>query len=183
MTTKEETAYNKAATMETSEIREILALAAEKIQATKENDVCRYLSRDADNLDEGYFHHFSVQKMVRENPKKLASLLHKYILSPKNPKEVPPRQRAARGSKKASGIPFTKSDISRMVQILRTEGQHDLIRKLIPVDLKGVKRQLMQSIKNGEVQQALWDAYCELIQALERNPVSPGDFQNDLSSF
>lgn len=168
MTATEEVTCNK---INSVDIDDIILMAIEKVQALKENDICRYIPSDE---KDGYIHHFTMQKMRKERPAKLAALIHEHIMTPDNPKEVPPRQRAARGSKKNAGFLFTKSDISRIVGVLQDAGEHDLIHKLVPKDPKTVKKQLIQAIKNDEVQQPLWDAFCQ--QVTEKSGVSPEDF-------
>lgn len=135
--------------------------AIKKIGAKKENDICRYLPVSTG----GYIHHFTMRKMKTEQPEQLQALITKYITNADKPLSVPPKQRAARGSRKRRDqFLFSKQDIERMLNMARLAGDKDMIRKLTPKkDLRTIKRELIASIRHGRVDQELWHFYVEAI--------------------
>lgn len=143
------------------ELESVIATAIKKIGARKENDICRYLPVSTG----GYMHHFTMRKMKGENPKYLLQQVQKYIIHSDRPLMVPPKQRAARGSRKRRDqFVFTKQDLERMLNMARLAGDKDMVRKLTPKrDLRTVKRDLISSIRHGRVEPDLWNSYVESI--------------------
>ncbi len=137
--------------------------AMKKVGAKKENDICRYVP----GTKGGYIHHFSLRKMKNENPEQYIQILTKYITQPANPTKLPPNPRAPRGSRKRRDpLPLSKQDLDLLLTFARQSGRGDIIRKLAPRrDLKAVKRELISSIKKGEVKEELWLAYVESVAA------------------
>jgi hypothetical protein len=135
--------------------------AIKKVGAKKENDICRYLPMSTG----GYIHHFTMRKMKTEAPDELQNLITKHIINADKPLNVPPKQRAARGSRKRRDqFLFSKIDIERMLNMARHAGDKDMIRKLTPKkDLRTIKRELIASIRHGKVEQELWHFYVEAI--------------------
>ena len=82
--------------MENKQLDQLIHAAMKKVGAKKENDICHYLP----GATGGYIHHFTMRKMKGEDPKQLAEMINKYIIHPNNPQQVPPKSRAARGSRK-----------------------------------------------------------------------------------
>ena len=149
--------------------------AMKKVGAKKENDICRYLPISTG----GYIHHFTMRKMKTEAPEQLQNLITKFIINAEKPHTVPPKQRAARGSRKRRDqFLFSKVDIERMLNMARLAGDKDMIRKLTPKkDLRTVKRELIASIRHGNIEQELWHFYVEAInhhqQAIAAGVTSP----------
>lgn len=135
--------------------------AIKKVAARKENDLCRYLPVNTG----GYMHHFTMRKMKHEDPNQLLEMITKYILQSERPSSVPPKSRAARGSRKRRDqITFTKQDIDRMLHMARMAGDKEMIRKLTPrKDLRTIKRELISSIRHGRVEPELWNMYVEVM--------------------
>jgi hypothetical protein len=135
--------------------------AMKKIGGKKENDICRYLPVSTG----GYIHHFTMRKMKTEAPEQLHQLVTKYIVNTDKPHSVPPKQRAARGSRKRRDqFLFSKQDIERMLTMARSAGDKDMIRKLTPKkDLRTIKRELIASIRHGKIEHDLWNSYVETI--------------------
>lgn len=149
--------------------------AVKKIGGKKENDICRYLPVSTG----GYIHHFTMRKMRTEEPDQLQTLISKYITNVDKPISVPPKQRAARGSRKRRDqFLFSKQDIERMLNMARLAGDKEMIRKLTPKkDLRTIKRELIASIRHGKVDQELWHFYVEAINnhnAILASPVLAG---------
>lgn len=145
------------------ELEALINHAIKKIGGKKENDICRYLPVNTG----GYIHHFTMRKMKTEEPEQLQEMISKHILNVEKPMTVPPKQRAARGSRKRRDqFMFSKQDIERMLNMARLAGDKDMIRKLTPKkDLRTIKRELIASIRHGKVDQDLWHCYVEAISA------------------
>lgn len=135
--------------------------AIKKVGGKKENDICRYLPISTG----GYIHHFTMRKMKTEEPEQLLAMITKYIINIDKPSNVPPKSRAARGSRKRRDqFLFSKQDIERMLNMARLAGDKEMIRKLTPKkDLRTIKRELIASIRHGKVDQELWHFYVEAI--------------------
>jgi len=146
----------------------LIQQAAKKIGAKKENDICRYIPSPKG----GYIHHFTMRKMRTEAPEQLRSLITKHIINVDKPHSVTPKPRAARGSRKRRDqFLFTKQDIERMLNLARATGDKEMIRRLTPKkDLRTIKRELIVSIRHGQVEQELWHFYVESITAFNQAP-------------
>lgn len=157
-------------------IDQLIHNAVKKVGAKKENDICRYLP----STTGGYIHHFTMRKMKTEAPEQLHNMITKYIINADKPHTVPPKQRAARGSRKRRDqFLFSKVDIERMLNMARLAGDKEMIRKLTPKkDLRTIKRELIASIRHGKVEQELWHFYVEAInhhqQAIAAGVHAPG---------
>ena len=110
-----------------------------------------------------------MRKMKTEDPKKLASMIKQHILNSDKPTTVPPKPRAARGSRKRRDqFLFTKEDIERMLNMARLAGDKEMIRKLTPrKDLKQIKRELIASIRHNHIDHELWNCYVETVTTAE----------------
>ena len=102
-------------------------------------------------------------KILDENPNELLVMIDKYILNVNKPKAVPPKPRAARGSRKMRGnFFFTKQDMERLLNMARIAGDKELVKKLTPrEDLRTIKRKLISSIRHGRIERDLWESYVE----------------------
>jgi len=143
------------------QIDELIAQAVKKLAVARENDICRYLPMPTG----GYIHHFTMRKMRTEDPVKLQEMIRKFILHTEKPISVPPKPRAARGSRKRRDqLQFTKVDIEKMLTMARAANDKEMVRKLTPKkDLKTIKRELIASIRHGQVDSDLWQSYAEAI--------------------
>lgn len=148
------------------ELEALIVQAMKKINAGKENDICRYIPVSTG----GYIHHFTMRKMKNEDPTTLAKWVKKYIVDVPSPKNVTPKKRAARGSRKRRDqFVFNKNDIERLLNMARLAGDKEMIRKLTPrKDLRTIKRELISSIRHGRVEQELWDSYAEVMTLLNQ---------------
>ncbi|MDB6081068.1 MAG: hypothetical protein JWO53_340 [Chlamydiia bacterium] len=146
------------------QLEEVISNSMKKIGIKSENALCRYLPMSSG----GYMHHFTLRKMKHQAPQQLSEMLKTFIINSPKPTTVPPKQRAARGSrKKKDQIVLTKSDIDRILHMARAIGDKDVIRKLMPrKEMKQLKRELISSIRNGRVEQELWLQYAETISQL-----------------
>ncbi len=145
------------------EVEDIISKAIKKVNGRKENDLCKYLPMTSG----GYMHHFTLKKMKTKQPSELGTLIEKFIINMDRPGAVAPKQRAARGSRKRRDqLTFTRAQLERMLNIARVAGDKEMISVLSPKkSLASCKRELIASIRHGKVEQELWNAYAEVIQA------------------
>ncbi len=145
------------------EVEEVINKAIKKVNAKKENELCKYLPMTSG----GYMHHFTLRKMKNKEPRQLASIIQKHILNTSHPMAVAPKQRAARGSRKRRDqLTFTRAQMERMLNIARLAGDKEIISVLSPKkSLATCKRELILSIRHNRVESDLWNGYVESIQA------------------
>jgi hypothetical protein len=145
------------------EVEDIISKAIKKVNGRKENDLCKYLPMTSG----GYMHHFTLKKMKTKQPSELGTLIEKFIINTDRPGAVAPKQRAARGSRKRRDqLTFTRAQLERMLSIARVAGDKEMVSVLSPKkSLASCKRELIASIRHGKVEQDLWNAYVEVIQA------------------
>lgn len=143
------------------ELEQIIAEALTKIGGADENDLCKFLPGESG----GYIHHFTLRKMKAQQPEELKSLINKYIVHNTTPGRLRPKQRAPRGSRKKKDVlSLSKSDVERLIHIARQVGDTTIISKLSPKrSLTKLKKELIKSIKAGQVDEELWKAYADSI--------------------
>ena len=143
------------------ELEELIAKAVKKIDAQKENDICRYIPVSSG----GYIHHFTMRKMKTENPEQLRSMIKEHILDVNTPQTVTPKPRAPRGSRKRRDqFLFTKQDIDRLLELARHAGDLEMINRLtVPQDPRAIQKKLIYSIRHGKAEQELWAAWTQVV--------------------
>jgi hypothetical protein len=161
------------------EVEEVIAKAIKKVGGQKENDLCKFIPASAG----GYMHHFTLRKLKNKKPGELSALIEKFIISPNKPVIIAPKQRAARGSRKRRDqVMFTKFQLERLLNIARLAGDKEMISVLSPKkSLATYKRELIQSIRQNIVDQELWAAYCEGIQA-HNSILNSAHFEGEFSN-
>ncbi|MBM3184465.1 MAG: hypothetical protein FJZ64_04075 [Chlamydiae bacterium] len=144
-------------------VEEIISKAIKKIGGKKENELCKYLPMKSG----GYMHHFTLKKMKNKQPQELASIIEKFVIQSDKPAIIPPKQRAARGSRKRRDhLNFTRNQLERMLNIARLAGDKEIITILSPrKSVASCKRELIQSIRHNRIESELWNNYVEAIQA------------------
>lgn len=164
MNPREETMEPKTKSLQ--EIEEVISKAIKKVNGRKENDLCKYLPMSSG----GYMHHFTLRKMKNRNPSELSSLIEKFIINSERPSSVPPKQRAARGSRKRRDqVTFTRNQLERMLNIARLAGDKEMVSILAPKkSLATCKRELISSIRHSRVEPELWNAYVESLNAMQQ---------------
>lgn len=152
------------------DLENLLSKALKKIGSQEENRLCRFLPGEKG----GYMHHFTLKKLKKESPKELVEMLNEHILETNSPKELPPKPRASRGTRRRRDhISFTKSELDRMLAHAKSAGDKDIIRKLIPMkDLRTIKKDLIASIRHNNVEEDLWQSYCELVRETSKTSES-----------
>ncbi|MCI5052948.1 MAG: hypothetical protein MRY21_07450 [Simkaniaceae bacterium] len=161
------------------ELEGVISKAIKKVGGSKENDICKYLPMNSG----GYMHHFTMRKMKFKAPSELLDLIKKYIINVDKPSRVKPKPRAARGSRKRrDNLTFSKTQIERLLNIARLAGDKEMIAILSPKkSLAAYKRELIQSIRQGMVDQELWNGYVEAVNAHQTILASAGlDLRNPL---
>jgi hypothetical protein len=145
------------------DIEDVIAKAIEKVGGTKENDLCKYLPMSTG----GYMHHFTLRKMKLKQPFELSTLIEKFIINSNKPSAISPKQRAARGSRRRKDqITFTKTQLDRLLNMAKISGDKEMVSVLSPKkSLATCKRELIQSIRQGNVDEALWINYQEATKA------------------
>ncbi|MBS0615760.1 MAG: hypothetical protein JSR58_04325 [Verrucomicrobia bacterium] len=145
------------------EVEDVIGRALKKVGAKKENDLCRYIPMATG----GYMHHFTLKKMKTKQPSELSSMIEKYIINTDRPGMVPPKHRAARGSRKRRDqVVFNRSILDKLLNMARVSGDKELLSALSPRrPLAICKRELISSIRHNRVEQELWHAYAEAIAA------------------
>jgi hypothetical protein len=145
------------------EVEKIIELAVQKTDGTKENDICHYLpSPDT----AGYMHHFTMRKLKFESPEELSSMIREFVLEPKNPIKITPKQRVRGRKKKDGSVQLNRNAIDRLLNLARAVGDSESIALLTPkMSLTNSKKQLMSSVRNNNVDDELWNAYKESVKA------------------
>lgn len=158
---KEEIATKPAKNLK--EVEDVIAKAIKKLGAKKENELCKYLPMKSG----GYMHHFTLRKMKSKQPQELSGIIERFVVNADRPVVIPPKQRAARGSRKRKDhMNFTRVQLERMLNIARIAGDKEIITILSPrKSLASCKRELIQSIRHNKVESELWANYAEAIQA------------------
>jgi len=148
------------------ELQQLIEKALKKVQATSENDLCKYLPGPKG----GYMHHFTLRKLKHSSPAELFALLQKFIMQLDHPIMLDPKPRAPRGSRKKKDFPsFTLTDIERVIELAKRYGDKDLVARFSPKrPLATLKRELIRSIKENKINLELWHAYVEAISAMEQ---------------
>ncbi len=158
------------------EIEDIISKAIKKVNGRKENDLCKYIPGESG----GYMHHFTLKKMKNRQPSELGSLLEKFIINTERPSSLPPKQRAARGSrKKRDQYTFSRSQLEKMITLARQSGDKEMVSLLSPKkSLASSKRELIASIRQGRVDHDLWNFYAEAMQNFTQEEELPSPLLN-----
>lgn len=144
------------------ELDKALALAIQKVRGKKASELCRYLPSEKGL---GHMHHFSIEKLRKENPFRLLQMVQKYIVQTEEPTKIAPKQRAARGSRKRQNqYTFSEQEVERIRQYAKIAGDEDMARRLRPQgDPLTMKRELIASIRHNRVEPDLWNAYVDWV--------------------
>jgi len=114
-------------------------------------------------------HHFTLRKLKNSDPQQLFSMLQKFIIENEAPITIDPKPRAPRGSRKRRDlISFTRNDIERVLELAHSVGDTELVARFSPKrSLPSLKRELIRSIRESQINQELWNTYTEAIATLE----------------
>lgn len=142
----------------TYQTEELLSTALAKIGGQKEKDLCKYLPGG----ETGYMHHFTLKKIKRTRPEELKALINEFIIEQPNPRMIDPKPR----SKRKHGLALNQNDMKLILKLAQKTGDTYLLSKLgAKMSLPRIKRELIQSIKAGKIEEELWNAYVQSIDA------------------
>lgn len=142
------------------ELDRALALAIQKVRGKKASELCRYLPSEK---GQGHMHHFSIDKLKKEDPSRLLQMVQKFIVQTESPTKIAPKQRAARGSRKRQNqYVFSEEEVQRIREYAKIAGDEDMARRLRRHnDPLMTKRELLSSIRHNRIEPDLWNAYVE----------------------
>lgn len=161
------TTMQKAPTAKESELlKKNIDAALKKLGENKELALCHYIPALEGS---GYIHHFTLRKLMREEPARLSQMIKEHILTPQSPRTVPPKARAPRGSRKRKdALSLNHNAVERLLYLARNAGDSEAIALLQPQrSLANCKRELIQAIRRNRIDQSLWNCYVETIRAIE----------------
>ena len=146
---------------ETPVLKELIAEACKKINISKENELCRFL-----NYEGGRIHHFTFKRLKMNESAKLSEMIDSQILKSDNPSMVPPKPRERRSSRESKfQITLSNSQISKVISALEEKEEFELIKLFTPPpSYKQVKKQVLQSIKEDELDPKLFETYFSLVK-------------------
>jgi len=134
--------------------------AMSKVNARKETDLCRFIP-----TAKGHLHHFAFAKLKKAQPAELQKLISEHILEKENPVQVSSKPLAALAVKRTVEIQFKRSQINRLVDLLKNSGDEELISMLSPHQTLGqVQKAMLEMIKARKVDQGLWTTYMKLVE-------------------
>lgn len=149
------------------ELENAIQEALKKIGSSRKTDICHYIPADPrqDGGIAGYKHHFTFSKEETEEPEKLKKEIEKFILQQKQPHKINPKPRIRTPRRRKDQLLFSKHDIDRLLQMARMAGDKEMVRKLTTQnkDLKEVKKELISSIRRGQLEPDLWNTFVELV--------------------
>ena len=147
-----------------AELEQLITTAMKKVDGKKENAICHFLPGPTG----GYMHHFTLRKMKKEGHPALANMIRRYIIEIEKPSTIRPKQRAARGSRKKKGqVILSDADAERILTYVRAAGDKEMSRKLLPrKELKVIRRELINSIRDGQINNDLWNTYVEYVESV-----------------
>lgn len=148
-----------------SELEATIAKAQKKVDARNEIALCHYLPAK----NGGYVHHFTLNKMKNKSPKELEQMLEKYIINVDKPQLIQGKERAPRGLRKMRDkVVFSHEQLNQLITLARQNGDKALVALLAPQrPLAACKRDLIASIRQNRLNQELWHAYVDNINALQ----------------
>jgi hypothetical protein len=160
MSTLAETGHETA-----TDLEECIERAIKKLNVKNELDLRHYLPHQ-----DGRLHHLTFAKLKNANPKELQMMIEMNILN-KEPVLIQGKPRTKKTIKSGGEIKFNKSQLSRLIDILKKEGDIELISILSPhLSLSQIQKQLIESISAKTIDQELWDTYRRLVEKEHLNP-------------
>lgn len=142
------------------ELDEIIIRAMDRVNIQKDVDLCHYLPKNNKRL-----HHFAFGKMKKEQPAQLMHMINENILDRDAPQLLPVNIRPSIKKKNPVELKLNKSQMNRLVNILKEAGEQELIAVIAPQEsLKEVQKLMLDMIRKKEINQELWTTYIKLIQ-------------------
>lgn len=152
--------YTESRNQTAESLDECIHRAMSRVTAEKETDLCRYLPGS-----KGHMHHFAFSKLKKQSPTQLLKMIQQHILENESPNPISSKPRAALMVKRTVEVKFKRSQINRLVDILKKAGEEDLIDMLSPHQTLGqVQKDMLDMIRSREVDQDLWATYVKLVE-------------------
>jgi len=145
----------------TSILAEYIEKACNKMKVSTEYELCKYI-----NFEDSRIHHFTFKRMKLNEPKELAELIDSQILTNEKPmiQTSKPRQKRNLNTKKFQ-ISLSRSQISKVIAALEANEEYELVQLFSPPPSpKELKRQLIKSIKDDEIDPKLFETYLSLVK-------------------
>ncbi|MGE3556368.1 MAG: hypothetical protein AB7M93_26060 [Candidatus Obscuribacterales bacterium] len=148
-------------TQNTTDIKEQVRTAMDKVKATKEADLARYLPGES---GETCMHHLSYRHLKNRDPISLGDLLQQHIIDKKKPEILPSPPRARRQKSGVQGkrtVKVSPGLLRKVADRLAAAGEHDLVGELEPAlrTEREIVKELIAAIKRREKPASLWEAY------------------------
>lgn len=141
-------------------LEESIHRAMSRVSVEKESDLCRYLPGS-----KGHMHHFAFAKLKKRAPTQLVKMIQEHILEKDSPDPISSKPRAALMVKRTVEVKFKRSQINRLVDILKKAGEEDLIGMLSPHQTLGqVQKDMLDMVRAREIDQDLWATYVKLVE-------------------
>lgn len=142
------------------ELEETIAGAMRQINVKKETDLCHYLPGKG-----GKLHHFAYGKLKKSQPIELIKMIKEHILSIEAPHQFSSKPRSGLIVKRQVEVKFKRSQINRLVDVLKKAGDWELISLLSPHQtLSQVQKLMMEMVRAKNIDQSLWETYVCLVE-------------------
>lgn len=142
------------------ELEECISRAMQRVNAQKEAELCHYLPGK-----NGRLHHFAFGKMKKTQPLELLTMIREHILEKDTPQTVSSAPRPGLKVKRQVEVKLKRSQINRLVDILKEAGEEELISVLAPHQtLTQVQKLMLEMVREKEVDQGLWETYARLVE-------------------
>ena len=147
---------------EKDDLESILQGARKKVGASNTNELGRYLP-----AEDGYrMHHFTLEKLKKNNPKQLAALLKEYISEVAKPKMLKARPRKpATSSKGQAVVNLDAVELQTLLQLAHKAENKKLVEKLkASLPFSALKKEMVRCIMEERIDTDLWNSYIEAIK-------------------
>jgi hypothetical protein len=153
-------AHTESEKYTTQELDDCIHRAMSRVNVRTENDLCRYIPGR-----KGQLHHFAYHKLKRTQPIELQKMIKEYILENESPKEFSKNPKTSFGVKSTVDLKLKRSQINRLVDILKKSGDEELISMLAPHQtLRQVQKSMQDMVRSKAVDLDLWAMYVKLVE-------------------
>jgi hypothetical protein len=152
--------YTESRNQAAESLDECIHRAMSRVSVGKETDLCRYLPGS-----KGHMHHFAFGKLKKTSPGQLQKLLKEHVLEKDSPEPISSKPRTSLMVKRTIEVKFKRSQINRLVDILKNSGEDELIAMLSPHQSLGqVQKAMLDMIRSKEIDADLWATYVKLVE-------------------
>lgn len=154
------TVYAPLQSSSVEELEESISRAMQRVNAQKETELCQYLPGK-----KGRLHHFAFGKLKKTQPAELLQMIREHILEKDVPEALSSTPRPGLMVKRQVEVKFKRSQINRLVDILKKAGEEELISMLAPHQtLAQVQKLMLEMIREKDIDQGLWETYVRLVE-------------------